>query len=613
MKKIFSGLVTALTLTLLTLTISCSMDQGNQGDSKNVSNDTGISTLDVSKNVVITRDPLNTRLSTVDDFNGSFSIFSGSLDTETFTYPPANGTNEAAGPKIALIINRELYSTIENGINIYISDLQNEGYTVITHIVNNNGNVRELKALLKTDYINEGIEGAFLVGNLPVAWYEMDDFFNQFNNFPMDYYLMDMDGLWLDTDNNGKFDTHSGEYKADIYVARLLADTLQYGSPRETALINNYFKKNHDYRTGALRLEDKAFCIVNEDWKYSGFEKEFKAAYADQTLVMLPEESVTADAYRNAVKKQSNNRYESLLICAHSGPTTSYFYNSQTRFRSTEIADLGIQVNFYNLFNCSGARFTENDNLAVWYTMQTEYGLNTVGSTKTGSMLNFTYYYQAMNEGKSLGASFLQWYKDAVTLSASDQRWYNGMVMIGDPTLKISRFMDSSNNDTEAPTAPQNLQVLTNSNNVALSCSESTDNVGVTGYNFYCNDEIVYVSYGTTAYTTLAGSGTYKFVVTAFDAAGNESARSNEVTVTITGSKYVTVTAPFSFDGAGEYFWKTTNVPDHINSWDADLVEINGVDLTNLWIFGDSLPAKQDGYYYIHFKGSLGWSHFEAK
>ena len=73
------------------------------------------------------------------------------------------------------------------------------------------------------------------------------------------------------------------------------------------------------------------------------------------------------------------------------------------------------------------------------------------------------------------------------------------------------------------------------------------------------------------------------------------------------------ISVPFTRDGAGEFCWSTSNIGNYINSWNLDLLEINGVNLTNRWAGGGSLPAKQNGLYNIHYKGSYPWSHFEAR
>lgn len=66
----------------------------------------------------------------------------------------------------------------------------------------------------------------------------------------------------------------------------------------------------------------------------------------------------------------------------------------------------------------------------------------------------------------------------------------------------------------------------------------------------------------------------------------------------------------FVHEKAGTYCWVTSDEIDYINSWCTDEVTINGVDVTNLWM--NSLPPKIDGKYFIYFKASVDWAHFEA-
>ncbi|MFU1797899.1 fibronectin type III domain-containing protein [Paenibacillus azoreducens] len=84
--------------------------------------------------------------------------------------------------------------------------------------------------------------------------------------------------------------------------------------------------------------------------------------------------------------------------------------------------------------------------------------------------------------------------------------------------------------DTEAPQWPSGSQLTVSGitkNSVKLSWPKATDNVGVTGYRIYVDDkERMTVSgnvYATTV-DSLSGNTTYMFKVTAYDAAGNESA-----------------------------------------------------------------------------------------
>jgi len=81
--------------------------------------------------------------------------------------------------------------------------------------------------------------------------------------------------------------------------------------------------------------------------------------------------------------------------------------------------------------------------------------------------------------------------------------------------------------DTEPPTVPGNLQVTSiESTKISVKWNPSTDNIGVTGYEVYCNNSLV----GTTTSTqytliNLLQCTNYKIDVRAFDAAGNFSGK----------------------------------------------------------------------------------------
>lgn len=91
--------------------------------------------------------------------------------------------------------------------------------------------------------------------------------------------------------------------------------------------------------------------------------------------------------------------------------------------------------------------------------------------------------------------------------------------------------------DTQAPTVPTNLGgSAVSQTQVNLSWTASTDNVGVTGYAVFRNGAEIGTS-ATTYYsdTTCSPGTTYTYTVSAYDAAGNESAQSAGAVVTTPG------------------------------------------------------------------------------
>ncbi|MDV7186492.1 fibronectin type III domain-containing protein [Lutibacter sp. TH_r2] len=129
--------------------------------------------------------------------------------------------------------------------------------------------------------------------------------------------------------------------------------------------------------------------------------------------------------------------------------------------------------------------------------------------------------------------------------------------------------------DTQAPTAPN----LTSSNitetSVDLSWSDSTDNVGVTGYDIYQDGSLVISTSNTTYQASGLNAGTtYSFTVRAKDAAGNISGDSNTETITTDAPDTQAPTAP-SLIANNE----TSNSIDLSWNGSTDNVEVTGYDV----------------------------------
>ncbi len=97
---------------------------------------------------------------------------------------------------------------------------------------------------------------------------------------------------------------------------------------------------------------------------------------------------------------------------------------------------------FYNLFACSNARYTSSKYYGGVYIFCTGgKGLIAIGSTKTGAMLYFNDYYASLGRRKCFGEAYKYWFSRRYPYSLSDRRWFYGMTLLGDPTLRIDRAL----------------------------------------------------------------------------------------------------------------------------------------------------------------------------
>jgi hypothetical protein len=104
---------------------------------------------------------------------------------------------------------------------------------------------------------------------------------------------------------------------------------------------------------------------------------------------------------------------------------------------SEDIQERDPPVLFYNLFSCGPGRFTDENYLAGSYIFHTTYGLITIASSKSGSMLNFDDFTEPLDQGFSIGESFRLWFDAQAPFQQWEKEWYYGMVVCGDPTLCI--------------------------------------------------------------------------------------------------------------------------------------------------------------------------------
>jgi hypothetical protein len=350
---------------------------------------------------------------------------------------------DLTGP-VLVVVQSSLMTPLSLEINRYLSDLTAAGWEPIL-LSWTGGTYQQLRTVLQQYQVGDSILGAVLVGDLPQAWYELyEDFDNNglpdppytMVQFPCDLYYMDLDGEWYDGNLNGILDTHLGAWEPDVFVGRILASTLP-GDPVE--LIRNYFNKNHAFRTHQLYLPGQGLAYIDDDW--AGGASQWAAAMAQG--VGLVEQVSDPDSTRAAdyISRLDDGHY-AYLLASHSWPQGHSLkeqggtvWNSVTSNQITQNDPHGF---FYNLFCCSAARFCESNYIAGCYLFTNTYSVEVIGSAKTGSMLYFEDYYSQIQNGECQGEALRRWFAmhghepGSVMWAMS---WFYGMTELGDPTL----------------------------------------------------------------------------------------------------------------------------------------------------------------------------------
>ncbi len=348
------------------------------------------------------------------------------------------------------VVEAELCEALETDIAVWVQDLEREARNVI--IISWTGtSYIDLKTVISDYYYTENISGVFLLGNLPVFWFELWEDWDGDNiqgegeewvEFPMEEYFADLDGIWSDLDHDGVYDLHDGEMDAELAVSRLRGDNLDLAG-EEVEIIQNWFERNNLYRNGIMEDSDIALGYIDDDWSYWANEYHYALAMSYTNVEMVSEiNSTTANDYR---ENRWNGNYEWIQVHVHSGPDAHYFYqNNGSNYNlvhNNEIPPYNPTALFYNLFCCSIARYTEANSMGSLYVLGNDQGLATIGSTKTGAMLEFMNFHLPLSLGFEMGEAFRQWWNDTMFEYESSgyqqcyRSWFYGMMLTGDPTL----------------------------------------------------------------------------------------------------------------------------------------------------------------------------------
>ena len=396
-----------------------------------------------------TIDPSNGRLNTL--FSISTSSHASTNISLTHELSSVSSTISSTQDRetIALIVDSSIHLNLSDVVSQYRKDLNATGYHTILY-TDPIATAEDLKEILSEWYENECLIGAVLIGRLPYAQYHHDASSSfSAETFICDLFLMDLDGLWSDSNpTDGIYDAHTNSPTADIYpeifVGRIDPACLTWGAGA-IQHIRDYLTRVHDYRTGGVQRNHQAIAYIDDDWSgYWGtrWSNDLGLAYERLTVVQVP------TTYTNATDWRTNRltqNYQWGHLCAHSNPTTHYFGPDglgEGTVSSSQVRVAPPSFNFYNLFCCSGAKWTVNDNLGVTYTFSGDHSLATIGSSKTGSMMDCDQFYVPLSLNATLGESLVHWFSQSLTTTSTAGseylEWYYGMNIIGDPLLSIN-------------------------------------------------------------------------------------------------------------------------------------------------------------------------------
>ena len=345
--------------------------------------------------------------------------------------------NDSQLPYYLIITTNSLIDSLRDEMITYAEDVHAIHGFGIRLIGTENASAEQLKSLIMQ--YQDSLCGAVMIGNMPTVMFEIDNDYNKYGykKWPCDLYYMDLDGTWLDTDDNGIFDRHIGNVAPDIFIGRLSAEGLSVMG-NETALLRSQLGKSHEFWWNAHTLQsDTALNYIDKSWinwfSASNLEDVFNSSNVDDIRYGVSSSFSPFDY----LQRIAQAKYGFTQLAAHSTPTFHQLANQNITVNT--IRNITSSNIAYNLFCCSACNWKYNYNqgyLGGTYLFAGAKTVAVIGSTKIGGMLGEGLFYSRF-ASNCLGDALLQWWVAKHGYAHNNQTiwWSYGMTLLGDPSI----------------------------------------------------------------------------------------------------------------------------------------------------------------------------------
>lgn len=375
---------------------------------------------------------------------------------QTKYYITSNPTIASGMGRILVICDDATYNSLSDEIIRYAKDIHNAYGCVVMVYSLTGGTPYQIKQLIKEHYnphVPSNLSGVVFVGDIAEAYFHTDahtigDWEEEY--FPCDYYYMDLDGSWIDNDNDAIPDTHQFNMEPEIFVGRICAK--QYGS-NQIQVLREYFNKNHRYWIGEVPIKkQRALSFTYKDWiGFTVFKDAIKRMYGAGYTDNIQGQQFTKQNYLNVIE---NSMYEFIQFACHSNVTHHAIVPEDTskvnHIFTSELTPLNIKTLGFNLFCCKACDWMDvqrnfNKRICLGETyLYSPYSetLVVVGSTKSGGMWGHKHFYEKLGQGECIGTAYHTWWKDfasttSLYLNERRYRWFYGMCLLGDPMINF--------------------------------------------------------------------------------------------------------------------------------------------------------------------------------
>lgn len=381
------------------------------------------------------------------------------IEIASYTHP------EDANYSIGIVIQEQLYNIIGSTLmDQWMYDISNDynfynKYSAAI-IEADFPSAEELRSWLLEWHgsSDDPLLGIILVGDIPYAeckWTNTDiDLltmgYKETDIFPSDFFFMDLTGEWLDTNQDGYYDSWPQMgyvYCPEIFCGRFPFNR-SFPQSKDIKEFREYLINNHEWRYNGDMSEGN-LLYVDDDWAYGSSSHSSHLSgminWSELFLVHYFEPNTTRHDHWISIINSENLLWATVFV--HGNPSAPYHRWAPAGAGTTYVEHVAnADILFYNLWHCYGG------NYLFWHRSMAEAYLYTsdclavIASSKAGAMDYVYDFYHDLSNYHSIGHAFQDWWDARIKpfYELNDQSgfitWCMGLQIFGDPTLRPNKF-----------------------------------------------------------------------------------------------------------------------------------------------------------------------------
>lgn len=342
---------------------------------------------------------------------------------------------EPQAAKAAVLVSSSVVRELREPLDRYRANVLRHLGVDLVVIEGNWSSPTELRATIADLHRNRSIQGALLVGDLPMHRFRMHDAAN-----PNPLYYEDYTLEFIDRNGDGVDDHYRGKPQLKLWIANLRVHAAQ--GEHDLPGLRSFLAKTDAFYSGRLLPEKSALIIAGADWK--GSPGDLARRHVDELFgvpnrTLLEPPDLGKAAMSGAIARR---RHALLNFQVHSSEFEQDLEHDGEIIRPHDIArDYKRGATFIANHGCSSCNWLKSresgkQNISITWLRETELTQAVAGNVRVGMIYGIGQLYDSLAAGAHLGEAYRkgkQAGEDEMHREFPDGSVISGVVLLGNP------------------------------------------------------------------------------------------------------------------------------------------------------------------------------------